>query len=376
MPKIFICYRRKDASKSASRLHEKLRRSFGSQYIFFDRSSIDPGTPYPKYIRDAINSSTTFLVVIGRDWLTISKNGKRLLDYDDDIVRWEIATALERADKGEDIRVIPVLVDGASCPDEEDLPEVLKSLVERHCIEISPENWKKDIKPLLELIEEDFEEDFPRTFFGGAIAGLFAGVVVGCLYDYKQKPSLWGLRILIGAFYGLFAGVILSYFINSGITWRSRLVSKTKYSKIIDGTAGGALGGILAGIAGGLLFNKLQLGGGKLSSVYLMLAVAFSSMFLALGILFPEIKEAWRKRKLKGTWHKIFLIIIIVMCVTFVAALITTGGLTLLRDVAVDDVLAFYINVLILGSICGMMSGFQVGSTLFFYDRLKDKLGK
>jgi hypothetical protein len=367
MPKIFICYRREDASESASRLNETLTCSFGAEYIFLDRSSIEGGIPYRGRLRDAINSSTTFVVVMGRDWLTISKNGKRLLDDEEDIVRWEIATALERANKGEDIRVIPVLVEGARCPDEEDLPEVLKSLVEHHCIEISPQNWRKDIKPLLQLIEKDFIVNFLNTFFGGVIAGLIAGVVVGCLYDYEQKPPLWGLRILIGGLYGLFAGAILSYFINSGITWRSRLLCKTKYSKIIDGTAGGALGGILAGIAGGLLFNQLRLGGGKLSPTYLMSAVAISSMFVAIGILLPE---------LKGARHKTFLIIIIVMCVTLVAALITGWGLSQFLDLEKSfNEPPYSKGVLILGSICGMMSGFQVGSTLFLYDRFKTKLG-
>lgn len=367
MPKIFICYRRKDASESASRLNETLTHCFGAEHIFWDRSSIEAGIRYPKYIRDEINSSTTFLVVIGRDWLTISKNGKRLLDDEEDIVRWEIATALERADKGEAIRFIPVLVEGAPCPDEKDLPKELKSLVEHHCIEISPQNWRRDIKPLLQLIEKDFMANFLRTFIGGAIAGLIAGVVVACLYDYKQRPPLWEFRILVGGLYGLFAGAILSYFINAGITWRARLLTKsTKYAKIIDGTAGGALGGMIAGLAGGLLFELLQLGGGKLNHKYLMLAVAVSSVFVALGILLPE---------LKGAWHKTFLIIIIVMCVTVVAATGTMLALKLFIDFDGGDMSYFPKGGLLLGLICGMMSGFQVGSTLSVYDRLKSKLG-
>jgi hypothetical protein len=361
MPIIFICYRRDDAYESASRLDETLRRCFGDEYIFWDRRSIDSGGDYRRRILAAINSSTTFLAVIGRDWLTISKDGKRLLDDENDIVRWEIATALKR--KG--LRVIPVLVEGALCPLEKDLPEVLKELVERHCIEISPQNWKEDIKPLLERIQKDLRARLLAALFGGAIVGLIAGVVVGCLYNYQQqRPQEW-LRVLIGGLYGLFAGAILSYFIYSGITWRARLLSKTKYAKIIDGTAGGALGGVLAGIAGGALFNLLQLGGGKLGYKYLMLAVAVSSMFVALGILRPELKREW---------HKTFLIIIIVMCVTLVAAIITMSGLVPLIDLGEGDMSAFSKNVLILGSICGMMSGFQVGSILFLYDRLKNKL--
>lgn len=367
MPIIFISYRRNDASESASRLHETLTRCFGPEHIFWDHGSIPAGRIFRKDIQNAVNSCTTLLAVIGRDWLTIAEGGKRRLDDADDIVRREIATALERADRGEAINVIPVLVEGASLPSKNDLPDDLKKLVEHDCIELRPQNWKEDVTPLLKRIEKDFKATFLSSFVAGAIAGLIAGLIVGWLYYANSTdPGVGPERIFIGSLYGLFSGATLSYFIHSGVTWRSRRLNKSQYSKIVGGVVGGAIGGILAGIAGGFLFDLLE--GGPLSAIDLILAVASSSIFIFLGILFPE---------LKGAWHKTVLPIIIIMCVTLVAASIAVWLLENKIPGSAKDITGSFFSkgVLILGLICGAMSGFQVGSALFVYDRFKNELG-
>jgi hypothetical protein len=55
------------------------------------------------------------------------EQGRRRLDNPEDFVRIEIATALSR-----EVRVIPVLLDGASMPRTTDLPDDLKPLVRRN----------------------------------------------------------------------------------------------------------------------------------------------------------------------------------------------------------------------------------------------------
>lgn len=371
MPKIFISYRRSDASESASRLHDILTGRFGAEHIFWDYDSIHGGDIFSKDIQDALNSSTTLLAVIGRDWLTIRHDDKRRLDDPKDVLRREIATALERAEKGEDINVIPVLVEGASIPPEHDLPDDLKNLVEHLSIEIRPQHWQEDVKPLLRRLEKDFQANFLYSFYGGSIGGLVAGIIVGWLYYHSRINPVGPGRIFYGGLYGLFSGALLSYSINSGITWGVQLLNKSRYSKIIGATAGGTLGGILAGIVGGFLFAALAVGGGIMNIEHLALAVASTSIFITLGILLQE---------LKGVRQKTVLALIISVCMTLVAAAIAVWTL---RQLGLAEVLEkesfpgfpFSKGVLILGSICGVMSGFQVGSTLFVYDHFKIKLG-
>jgi hypothetical protein len=72
------------------------------------------------------------LAVIGRKWLSAQDDeGKRRLDNPDDFVRIEIATALRR-----NIRVIPILLDGATVPKANELPEELKELALRNGLDV------------------------------------------------------------------------------------------------------------------------------------------------------------------------------------------------------------------------------------------------
>ena len=69
----------------------------------------------------------TMLVIIGPNWLKVKdKSGQPRLDQPDDFVAIEIAAALAR-----DIRVIPVLVEGARMPKASELPDSLKPLARR-----------------------------------------------------------------------------------------------------------------------------------------------------------------------------------------------------------------------------------------------------
>jgi hypothetical protein len=70
--------------------------------------------------------------VIGKAWSTaVDAAGRRRLDDPADWVRLEIAAALSRG-----IKVIPVLVDGASMPSARDLPEPIVSLARHQAIEL------------------------------------------------------------------------------------------------------------------------------------------------------------------------------------------------------------------------------------------------
>lgn len=86
------------------------------------------------------------LAIIGRQWLDANKEQRRLNDVRD-FVRIEIEAALKR-----DIPV--VLVQGATLPAPDDLPEVLQSLVYRNGIPVRPDpDFHKDMARLIKGIE-------------------------------------------------------------------------------------------------------------------------------------------------------------------------------------------------------------------------------
>src|ERR1700746_2449154 len=114
--RIFINYRREDSTATAGRLHDRLGQSFGRKTLFMDVDHIPPGVDFVTHLNDQVAACDVLLAIIGPNWL----------DAPDDFVAIEIAAALAR-----DIRVIPVLVDGARMPKVSDLPKSLKPLVRR-----------------------------------------------------------------------------------------------------------------------------------------------------------------------------------------------------------------------------------------------------
>ena len=101
-----------------------------------------------------MGSCDVLIAVIGRHWLiSTDEKRRRRLDDPDDFVRLEIATALKR-----NIRVIPVLVDGATMPRPSDLPGDLKSLVRRNAVEVSHTRFSADSERLIAALERVFEK--------------------------------------------------------------------------------------------------------------------------------------------------------------------------------------------------------------------------
>lgn len=144
---IFISYRRDDSSGHAGRLADRLVEHFGRNRIFVDIDTIEPGEDFVAVIENAVGSCDILIAVIGRNWLSGSGSGQ--LDNPNNFVRLEIATALRR-----DIRVIPVLVQRASMPKPQDLPEDLQKLTRRNAIEISDSRWQTDVDHLIGVLEK------------------------------------------------------------------------------------------------------------------------------------------------------------------------------------------------------------------------------
>ena len=125
-------------------------RPFGSDYVFKDVDSIDPGDDFLRVIEDAVGSCQVLLALIGDRWLDVTDGtGHRRLDDPSDFVRLEIEAALRR-----DVRVIPILVGRAPLPSSEQLPDSLRALIRRHAVELSPNRFEPDVARLVRIIDK------------------------------------------------------------------------------------------------------------------------------------------------------------------------------------------------------------------------------
>lgn len=158
MGNIFISYRREDSAGHSGRLFDKLRERFGKDRVFMDIAGIDPGVDFVEAIEKAVGSCDAFIVVIGKQWLSATDaDGQRRLDNPEDFIRLEIAAAFSR-----NIRVIPVLVQGATAPSSGNLPEELKKLSRLQAHEISDNRWDFDVGTLIETLDKVLKKEVPK----------------------------------------------------------------------------------------------------------------------------------------------------------------------------------------------------------------------
>lgn len=130
-------------------MFDDLSMRFGEQSVFMDVAAIDFGRDFRKAIDQSVATCSVVLALIGRRWVgSTQPAGSRRLDDVNDFVRIELASALRR-----DIPVVPVLVQGARMPLEEQLPEDLRELAYRNAIELSHARWKSDVQLLIRALE-------------------------------------------------------------------------------------------------------------------------------------------------------------------------------------------------------------------------------
>jgi hypothetical protein len=114
-----------------------------------DIDSIGLGLDFMKVIDGAVSSCEVLLAVIGDRWADVTDAaGGRRLDDPQDFNRVEIEMALAR-----DIRVVPILVNGASLPRAEQLPESLASLARRQALPLTDATFRADATRLVTQLE-------------------------------------------------------------------------------------------------------------------------------------------------------------------------------------------------------------------------------
>jgi hypothetical protein len=158
MSRIFISYRREDSAGWTGRLADRLKERFGPESIFMDIDTIEPGVDFTEALRKAVGSCDVLLAVIGPRWTTVTdKTGAPRLRDPSDWIRVEIATALTRK-----IKVIPVLVGGATMPATESLPDDLDGLAQRQAHELSDKRWTYDVERLMQALAPVIQEHIDR----------------------------------------------------------------------------------------------------------------------------------------------------------------------------------------------------------------------
>jgi hypothetical protein len=138
---VFISYRRIDAWLGARAIFDRVKETLGAESVFFDRDSIAKGVDFVDRLKGALDSCYALIAVIGMDW---ADEIKRRLADPNDYVRLEVETVLAR-----NIRVIPVLIDRATMPKPEELPDSLKALTRRNAIMLSEANFDAAVQELI-----------------------------------------------------------------------------------------------------------------------------------------------------------------------------------------------------------------------------------
>ena len=147
---IFISYRRSDTAPYARSILESLQEHFHRKNLFMDIENIQPGSKFGLEIDKALTRVDAVIALIGRDWSTVTDvNGNLRLHNPRDMIRYEIATAIEQHK-----RIFPVLVGGARMPDEDDLPEPLKELSHFNAVELSDTRWAYDMGVLVNALKQ------------------------------------------------------------------------------------------------------------------------------------------------------------------------------------------------------------------------------
>ncbi|PZV05281.1 MAG: hypothetical protein DCF32_11300 [Leptolyngbya sp.] len=150
---VFISYRRLTSKDITGRIYDRLVAHFGENSVFKDVDSIPFGVNFCHHLEQEVSHCPVLLAIIDPQWLRVTDaHGNPKLANPSDWVRVEIEAALRR-----DRLVIPVLVNGATLPDDTALPEGLRGLVHRQSAVVRCDpDFHRDLDRLIHRIEGVF----------------------------------------------------------------------------------------------------------------------------------------------------------------------------------------------------------------------------
>jgi len=128
---IILSYRREDSAGVTGRIFDRLAQEFGTDRVFMDIDSMPAGVAFYDHLQEILENCGALVVVVGKSWRSQRKGQPARIMDPDDWVRIEVETALQRG-----IPVVPLLIDGASLPTREQLPETLWPLLRRNALPV------------------------------------------------------------------------------------------------------------------------------------------------------------------------------------------------------------------------------------------------
>ena len=128
---IILSYRREDSAGVTGRIFDRLAQEFGTDRVFMDIDSMPAGVDFHDHLQEILENCGALVVVVGKSWRSQRKGQPARIMDPDDWVRIEVETALQRG-----IPVVPLLIDGASLPTREQLPETLWPLLRRNALPV------------------------------------------------------------------------------------------------------------------------------------------------------------------------------------------------------------------------------------------------
>src|SRR5262245_10664067 len=202
--KVFLSYRRDDAAGFAHAIHERLVDCLPKGRVFMDVHGIETGTDFVRNLEAALDECSVLVVLIGKRWAGGDQAGAPRLQDPRDWVRIEVLTALRRG-----IKVIPVLLDGATMPSESSLPDELRPLLRFIATEVRTSRITADLWDLAGTIMKSLGETWPPPAPGGLIYAVtsgsyafFAGaavllLLIASLFETTNSAAALGIGLFV-----------------------------------------------------------------------------------------------------------------------------------------------------------------------------------
>jgi len=145
--KVFISYRRNSISAGyANAIYEHLKKYFR---VFFDTNTIEYGERFEKKIKKEIVTSKVVLALLDKN--SKDEFQKRMKSSQKDYVVFELETAYKNG-----IHIIPILIEDAQMPSQDDLPSQIRFLPYLNAFNIRHDKFSRDVQLLIDDISNRY----------------------------------------------------------------------------------------------------------------------------------------------------------------------------------------------------------------------------